>query len=193
MKAIKHLTLVVLLFLISSCATNEFDAAKSYRNGLTLKNSKLYIYSFMDLRDGELGKKMLEAMNRQLVDNFKVAGVTATVLNFKDSSVGQYFSLANKNVQVPVRDVIVQNSANEMATGADYRMVIFPSNMRLTGAVKAYDIKWDIFDARSGRIVWSTTSHGKHSTVWKTDEDPDERAQIIIESFLNEMRANKLI
>jgi len=193
MKIIKQITLIVFLLAISACATNDFDSARTYRNGVSLKNSKLYIYSFMDLRDAELGKKMLVAMNNQLVDGFKKAGVAATVLNFKDSATGQYFSLSNKNVQVPVKDVILQNAANEVAAGANYRMIIFPSNMRLTGAVKFYDIKWEIYDAKSGQVVWTTISHGKNSTMWSTEENPDERAQIILEGFLNEIRANKLI
>jgi len=56
-----------------------------------------------------------------------------------------------------------------------------------------YDIKWEIYDAKSGQIVWATTSHGKNTSWWKIDENPDERASVLLDGFLNEIRSDKLI
>lgn len=187
-----RIAFLTVLALLSGCATNEFAATKSEVAGLNIKGAHVYVYSFLDVRDPELGPTMTAEVNAQLTKALAAADVQAKVLPFKASEIGRYSTLTNGNVRIPVRETVFANLAQEREFGAQYRMVIFPSNMQLQGAWKHYDIKWDLFDAQSGKLVWSTTSHGKHMTTWKVDEDPQPRAKIIVDGIIAEFKNSHL-
>jgi hypothetical protein len=96
-------------------------------------------------------------------------------------------------MQVPVRETIVGNKTAEESMASEYRLVIFPSKLTLAGSWKIYDIRWDLMDIKNGKIVWTTTSQGRHMNAWKGDEDPASRAKTIVDGIVAEMRKSSLI
>ena len=177
---------------LAACASNNFAPATRVADGVTLKGARLQIYSFLDVREVELGPHMLDELDKQVVAALAKEGTTAQVLRFRQTETGRYFTASNTGMSIPVRQTIVGNLADEQAFGADYRMVVFPSNLRLSGAWHFYDIEWEIRDARTGKVVWSTVSHGKHMNAVKNDEDPAERAGNFVRGFIEGLRASKL-
>lgn len=193
MGSIRSILFAAFFFILTGCATNEFAPSKTYAEGLSLKDSRLYIYSFLDIRDVEFGPTMLAEFDKQFTQELQTAGTSAKVLRFKSSGPGRYFSFTNSGVQIPVRDVITQNANDEKAMGAQYRLIIFPSKMTLSGAWKFYDVRWEIVDIRTDKVVWATTSRGKHLNAWRNDEDPGPRAKTIVNGIVEEMRKSKLL
>lgn len=178
---------------VVGCASNQFKTVAPAAEGLSLRNTKVYAYSFLDLRDAELGPSMLTAIDRQLTQALAKSGVTLAVLRFKDSEVGHTFSATNGGMAVPVRQTIESSAKEEQALGADYRLIVFPSKMTLSGAWKFYDIRWELIDIKTGKRVWSSISQGKHLTMWKNDEDPESRAKTIVVGAVEEMKKGGLI
>ena len=178
---------------LAGCATNQFSGTRSVSPGVTLSGARLQIYSFLDLRDVEFGPNMLAEVDRQLATALGAASVSVQNLRFKSSDPGRYFSSTNAGMRVPVRETIDSNRASELSFAATHRLIIFPSKMTLSGAWKFYDVTWELYETNSGKLVWSTTSHGKHLNAWKNDEDPQVRAKTIVDGVMNEFRTSKLL
>jgi hypothetical protein len=193
MNSFKRAFLIVCTLALAACATNQFSKTQAPVAGITLKNPKIFIYSFLDIRDAEFGPNMLKEFDTQLVNTLKQADATAKVLRFKDSEPGKYFAITSGGVQVPIRETIERNLENERSMGAEYRLIIFPSKITLSGAWRIYDVKWDLFSVKTGTIVWSTTSQGKHMNAWKNDEEPTARAKTIVDGIIGEMIGSKLL
>ena len=52
--------------LLASCASNQIVSTASAVEGASVKNSKIYIYSLLDLRDAEFGPSMLAEVEKLL-------------------------------------------------------------------------------------------------------------------------------
>jgi hypothetical protein len=178
---------------MAGCATNSFTSVSPAPAGLSLRNTKVYAYSFLDLRDPEFGPSMLDELDRQLTAAFEASAVTLKVLRFRDSEIGRSYALTNGGMAVPIRQTIESNAYREKALGNDYRIVIFPRRIAPAGAWKNYEIRWDLIDVRTDRVVWSSISEGRHLTLWKADEEPHERAKVIVDSVIKEMKKGELI
>ena len=185
--------LAALTMLLLGCVANEFKTVTPAANGLSIRGAKVFAYSFLDLRDAELGPSMLNEIDKQLGQALAGAGVAMKTLRFKDSEVGRNFSTVSGGMSVPVRQTIDSNAKEEQAYDTQYRLVIFPSKITLSGAWKFYDIRWDLVEVKTGKLVWASTSQGKHLTMWKNDEDPDSRAKVIVDGAIAEMKHSGLI
>jgi len=190
---IRRIALFFLLPILAACATNQFSGTKAATSGVSLKNTQIYIYSFLDARETEFGPNLLSEFDEQLIGELEKLKVKGKILRFKDSDIGRYYSMTNAGMQIPVGQVIASNLSNERGFDARYRLVIFPSKMTLSGAWRFYDIQWDLTESQTGKKVWSTTSHGKHINMWKNDEDPRVRAKTIVDGIIVELRNSGLL
>ncbi len=194
MQPLKRRALVFALALaLGGCASNSFAPSARADAGASLRGKKVFIYSFLDLRDAEFGPTMLAEIDAQLTAALGKSGAAARVLRFKDSDVGRSFAATSGGMTVPIGQTILSNGTEERGFGTDYRLVIFPSKMTLSGAWKYYDIRWEVFDAASGRRVWLGTSQGRHLTMWKNDEDPAARAKTIVDGAVAELGKSGLL
>lgn len=189
----RRLVIVALAAILVGCATNEFKTISSTTNGPSIRGSKVYAYSFLDLRDSELGSTMLSQIDSQLAQSLASASVSLKVLRFKDSDIGRSYATTNGGMSIPVRQTIESNLSDEKAYGTEYRLVVFPSKITLSGAWKFYDIRWDLIDVKTGNRVWGSSSQGKHLTMWKNDEDPEGRAKVIVDGVIAEFKKSGLI
>lgn len=185
--------LLLIATLLSACASNSFKYANPAPAGVSLKNSKVYAYSFLDIRDSDLGADMVKEIGTQLVLAMKKEGVTLEFLPFKESVVGHAFSSSGGSMTIPLRQTIANNRQKETAFAPQYRLVIFPSQMRVSGAWKFYDIRWDLSRASDGELLWQNTSQGKHMTLWTNDESPESRAKEYVETIIEGFRSSGLI
>jgi hypothetical protein len=115
------------------------------------------------------------------------------VLRFKETELGRYFQTSNTGMQIPVRRTIEGSGALELAYGAQFRLIVFPSRMTLNGAWRHYDVSWEIFDTKTGKRVWSTVSNGKHTNAWRDDEDPQQRAKTVVDGLVAALKSSGLI
>jgi hypothetical protein len=188
-----RIAMLALLGCLSACATNNFSTTKSDVAGVSIKDTRVYVYSFLDIRANDFGPSLVNEVDTQLISSLAASGVTSKVLQFKQSAVGQGYSLTGGGMTIPIGPTIKANLEDERAFNAKYRLVIFPSAMRLQGAWKMYEVRWDLFDAQTHALVWSGTSNGKHMSMYSNNENPKERAKTIVDSAMAAFAQSKLL
>lgn len=182
----------LIIALLQGCASNKFVQTKVYQDGISLNGKSVYVYSFMDIRDSEFGTKMLQSLDNQLISGFENEGVKAKVLDFLDSEAAISFSMSNSG-ELPLDAFVLKNQKDENSFGANFRLIIIPSQMTLQGAWKYYDVRWSLIDAKTNKIVWRAMSEGSHLTGMYNDENPDGRAQTILKELFLQLKKDKLI
>lgn len=187
--------LMAALLLLAGCtiSRNEIVQSGTPEASVDLRSGAVYVYSFLDLREGLFGPTMLAVVNRQIVDKLSIAGVRATVLPFKQSAIGRYYPVTRASAEIPINQVIAANARDEAALSARYRLIIFPQSTETQGAWFVYDIRWDLIDIKANRTVWTAKTHGSRLIMWTADEEPEGRAATIADSLLNAMKSAKIL
>lgn len=185
---------------VAGCAT-----APRFRTQLTpvvLRINSVYIYSFLDVREKQLGAKFLQAVQHDLQDELTQRGVRSKQLWFNSSPQRAEFSLnesaprgfrAETTVRIPVLEVIGGNASDERAFGASYRLVMSPSDITNSGVGFDSQVTWILTDAKSGQVVWKATSSMSTINWMKADEDPTGRAQLFVHGLMQEMTKESLL
>lgn len=161
---------------------------------VSLRGSSIYIYTFLDVRENEFGLEVLDQVDEQLLARFAGETVRAKVLRFRNSPIGQNFSAGGSTYYgsstafVPVERVIAANRVDEEAVGARYRLVVFPANYEITGAWQYYEIRWDLYDTQSGRLIWSFVYNAQHMKRRSTSQNSAKRAKKFIDQPIETMR-----
>lgn len=196
-----HKRLLAVFFALSlcSCATTSFDS-KTPNPSETTPITAVYVYSFLDLREGSLGKNFLNEVRRQLDRALTHDGVRTKQLWFNDSPLRAQFSLeaagptaARTSMRVPVAEVVNATRDDERAFGASHRLIVFPASITSTNSGSTFTVRWDLIDSQTNRPTWTTTSRSHHMKWFLGDENPEERATTFVQSFLTELRKAHII
>lgn len=175
---------------LSACATANFSTPKG--SGPVITGSQVYVYSFLDLRNDDLGARMVAQLNEQLRSRLSEHGVETQLVTFRETPQGRYTSVTG-SVSVPVREIVEENGQNEEDFGADYRLLIMPTQMTIYDAAQNYQIIWDLVDANTGEVVWSSTMRGNRTVWYSANEDAEGRAATIVDGVISQMVAGNLI
>ena len=160
----------------------------------SLRDSFVYIYNFLDVREAEYGDKVLAQFDRQLIEALGKSHAGARVLRFRDSPVMRQSGQTYTGVtNVPVAETIIANLADERAMGARYRLIVFPSSYSLAGAWRFYEVRWMLMDIRTGRRVWSYLYKGKHMVMWRTNENSEARGRKLVNAAWSELQKAGLL
>lgn len=162
---------------------------------LRIKGQKTYVYSFLDVRDDELGREVVGQFHRQLIETLQREGVTPTLKLFGDSNASAFYipqpKIPNGRKvvdRVPVVETIMANRAAETAFGARYRLLVLPANFEMAGAWRFYTIRWILMDAEDNAILWRGDYKGKHLTMWRTNENAEGRGRKLMDGGIDLMR-----
>jgi hypothetical protein len=186
----------VVVLSASGCVTNNFRTPPPAFSGQAPMRA-VYVYSFLDLRENELGPKFLAEVQRQLAAALKGKGASSAQLSFNDSPLRAEYLLKEEPVsgsrtrqastRVPVGEVIATNLQAEGTFGAPYRLIVFPVSLTALSTGHRFDVRWDIYDTRTNARVWSATSETLHQNWISHDENPAERAKILVEGIILQM------
>ena len=167
-----------------------------------LQGAFVYVYSFLDVRDQQFGPRMLDQLDQQLTADLSAEGVSSKVLRFKDSTVGETFAQSGQQPGawgysgsdlIPVNQTIASNAADERATGARFRLIVFPANFSTQGAWQFYDVRWILIDAATGVRVWQNVYKTSHLTWWRNDEDSVNRAKGMLAKVMADLKGTGLL
>jgi hypothetical protein len=195
MKLLRSPALLAVLVL-SGCATApKFTTSVA---DTQTRVSSVYIYSFLDLREKELGPKNIAEIERQLADTLTSHGVRSKQLWFNRAPVreeialnqqkqGNWFLDLGTSVRVPVNEVIASNAEDEKAFGPQCRLVVFPTSTTETGTGVIVQLRWLLSEVSSGKVIWSATSNTNNMNMWKFDEYPEERAFMLVDGLVKEL------
>ena len=185
--------------LLAACAIKPSvqvsNASKSNR-----QLDKLYIYSFLDVRQSNLGDNYLTMFEMLLAEELSKRNVNSKQLWFNRSQTARHtamidtVTLANpyqrsSTTQVPVRRTIVENLADETSFGARYRMTLFPKSI----SNNAYAVHIDIEDVATGKLVWYATMNGRNLNWVMADEVPEQRARLTVQSIVEALDGSHLL
>jgi len=189
----------MLVAAIGGCATTSFNSRAPEYSGTSPVKS-IYVYSFLDLREGALGRRFLADVKRQLETAMAQEGVQTKQLWFNESPLRGQFSLeatgpspANTNTRVPINEVVKATQDDERAFGASHRLIVFPAFVMTSNYGSDFDIRWDLVDVHTGQVTWATTSTSHHMKWFLGDENPQERANTFVQGLMDELRRAKVI
>lgn len=183
---------------LCSCATTSFQSTTAEYTG-TKPVTAIYVYSFLDLRQGSLGPKFLDEVRRQLADALAQEEIRTKQLSFNDSPLRGQFSLeatgpnpANTSTRVPIDEVINATREDEKLFGASHRLVVFPAFVIASNTGSNFNVRWDLIDSQSNQVVWTTTSRSQHMKWFLGDENAQERASTFVQGLMSELRKAKI-
>jgi hypothetical protein len=159
----------------------------------------VYIYSFLDLREKELGPRNIAEIERQLADTLSTHGVRSKQLWFNRAPVrgeialnqekrGNWFLDLGTSVRVPVNEVIASNAEDEKAFAPQCRLVVFPLDTTQTGTGVIFQMRWVLADIATQKVLWSATSTTNNMNMWKNDEYPEKRAFMLVDGLVKELQ-----
>ena len=193
------LAILIASCILAACATKP-SVQVSNASQSDLRLEKLYIYSFLDVRQNALGNNYLTMFEMLLAEELAKRNVNSKQLWFNRSQTARHTAMVdtvtfaspyqrNSTTQVPVKRTIAENQAEESSFGARYRMTLFPKNI----ANNTYAIHIDIEDAITGKLVWYATMNG-HNFNWViADEVPEQRARLSVESIIEALDGSHLL
>jgi hypothetical protein len=178
---------------LAGCATRTHVDEKVLTSDTRLSGSRIYIYSFLDIRTQELGPKLVAAIHDQLEKRLVLFGASTKLIEFRRTEIGRSFAVTNQAAPVPVKDTLERNRSAELEFDAKYRLMVFPRNVSVTGTGNFFSIDWMIDDISSGKEVWYMSSRGGNMKFLMGDEFPEDRAKEILDGLFQELSRRGLL
>lgn len=172
-----------------------------------LRDSFVYIYSYMDVREDHFGPVMLANMDAQLTADLKARNIATKLVAWKSTAAYQQQKLAddaynagNPDPAPPFRDppvlpfekVLAEKAGDEKASGARYRLVVFPKNFSTSGPWRYYQVVWNLYDIETNKKVWTYIYNGEALVWWRENENADKRAKKMVDTFIGELSKSGL-
>jgi hypothetical protein len=178
-----RLTILMTVLAFQGCAPTSrapwFAVTKLPSEPVTM--SRLYIYSFLDLRTDYMGRRMVNDISRQLVTRLANHGIATELHSFANDPLAANFARVQGSEEIPVGQVIIGNAAREKRFAPDHRLIVFPVYTKVLPNRRAYFIRWTITNARTGQEVWSATSRSRNGE--------NAAAQVVVDSLISQMTA----
>jgi len=181
---------LLLGFMNVGCSLNTRLISKPMKYANPIKVEKIYVYSFLDFREQEIGKLLLDEFKTQLTAQLKLHDVTVEQLWYTDSPVRSELSMSTARTgvtKVPVKEVVFANAEKEKIFKPTHILIIFPSSVEVGGAGPHFNIRWTLKNTVTYKDDWTAETFS-HSMNWvNNSENYVERAQQLTEFIVNEM------
>ncbi len=182
MKSLFNCTIVAVLTLGielgCSLSTKVASNSKSYTG--VPKIEKLYIYSFLDFREEEIGVKLLREFKSEVARLFTDRNITTEQLWFNDSPIRNTTVITKVQsgaTRVPIKETIIANTDQEKLFAPSHILVIFPSSVTVGSGGPVFSVRWTLHEANTYKVVWSIESNSSSTNWWTSDENHKERAK----------------
>lgn len=197
--AVRALLQLAAVSVLAACATKpSIDVSNASASDFKLQ--QVYIYSFLDVRESNLGRNYLAQFERILDDELQKRQVRSKQLWFKKSGTALHTAMIDKatftslyvrqsTTEVPVKRTIAENMADEASFGANYRLILFPKNI----SNNTYEVHLDIEDTATGRLLWYATMKGGNFNWVIQDEVPEQRARLAVQSLIEALDKSHLL
>jgi hypothetical protein len=172
---------------VSSTLTPSASSGDAVRIG-----SRVYVYSFIDVRVAELGPAFMQAFERMLAQQLLESGVESQQLWYGQAPVRSLLEregASSGSTKLPVSEVVTANREKETKYGSRYRLVVIPSEISPAGTSVLVRTRWDLYDPKTNRSIW-TGRADTIQTFWgaNVNEGAEERAQKLVTAMVAEMK-----
>lgn len=177
---------------LSACASLNYSSTENPTH-VTLVGSQVYVYSFLDIRNSEFGTRMVRAANEQIVEGLGARGVQSEFITYHQTEAGMATTSEGGSMVIPIDQIVASRRAYEQQIGADFRLLVIPSQMLVNSAAHDFEVRWVLVDTSDNRTVWQSTLRGSR-TVWVggNDSDPENRARRFVEGLFVQMQQRGL-
>ncbi|MFZ6778710.1 hypothetical protein ACO0LD_17950 [Undibacterium sp. Ji83W] len=195
-------TIFFSFFLLSGCSTTYEFKTTRLEQQVNIRGKKLYVYSFLDVRENDLGMNLIAHFDSGLIKELAIHEVSAKVLPFRSSRIGSDYSFTQRGMKIPVNESIQDNVRDESRFQPNYRLVVFPAQVTTavtyaaSSHVQSSQITWQLFDATTNTLIWSGTlaeSSAMSGRGRSDDSTGKERAADIITKFINALKKDNLL
>jgi hypothetical protein len=148
----------------------------------SIKLSRVYVYSFLDVRAPDLGRGMMRQIRHELALGLENRGVANEQHWFREDPLADDFAGWRSTTTIPVRQVIERNAEAEHRFGAEYRLIAKPVDTQIAGTTSNYIFTWVLEDTRTNEVVWATTAIAEHrDVIGILDEELDGRGRKLVD------------
>jgi hypothetical protein len=156
--------------------------------------TSLYVYSFLDLRESDLGSEFMKQFERILGDELRRHGVKSRQVWYARLPSDQLRPLTDSGMQrLPVAKVVADHARQETEFGATHRLVIVPTEIKHQGHWVFIDMRADVIDRATGNIVWTTHANARHTAFSSVNDNAEERARQLAGGLVEAMRKAGLV
>ena len=163
----------------------------------SIRDTPIYVYSFLDVREAEFSRKVIDAVNAGLLERLKAINSTGTLLEYRKTPRGEFIAdksaLGRSSTAIPVREVVADNVEAEIMASTRLRMIIFPKSFEASGSWRFYTIRWMLFVAGNSQPFWDFSYRGEHVTFWSEKGNTEARAKKILDAAFKDLEAKGLI
>lgn len=173
------------------------EIARPVPTRMLLRQTTLYVYSFLNMAENELTPVVIDKIHEHLRNALASKDITNKLWNFQPTSVvGTVSSAANYGssfAPISISQTIRQNEAEEKKIGSKFRLVIVPNKFSVSLYSRYYDIDFLLINVDTDKIEWAYTYNGSHIVVFKESENSESRAGKIVSSVTDAMRNSGII
>ena len=136
----KRLFLIFTVIFLTACTSSKFVSSEKFSDDFTLSGAKISTYNMLDIRDDNFGNKLLDEMDKMLVDYFASQNVESEVYLFKKSKASLSFNDSSNGGLIPIKAFVSEHKSDEQSFGTTHQLLIIPSQMHLMEGSKRFDI-----------------------------------------------------
>lgn len=163
----------------------------------TLRDKRIYTYSFLDIREAQYTRKLIDTIHVGLAGRLRELGSGGPLLEYHNTPHGDFlperFTWESTTTAVPLLGVMNANARAEETLGTELRLIVIPLRYKVEGAWRSYDILWELYHVGSSEPFWHYTYTGRHMTLWSNKENAEARSKKILDAAFADMKANGLL
>jgi hypothetical protein len=191
----KHFSIFVLAITtaLTGCASFKVTPSPPNTSGDSIKDTRIQLYSFLDVREDVLGITFVAEVNKQLAGALQGELVTTQLATFKDSPAARYFTVSNKDLSVPMVDVIAANLNNEKTFSATHRMILFPKSTLVKDGGPDFVLQVDIYEVKTLKLIWRNTVNVHQYNSIYYDMNSEGRARTLVTEVMKSFKSAKIL
>lgn len=202
--AIKAITISSVMLVLHGCAVSESHRFTKIerQSAAHIKDSKLYVYSFLDAREIDLGANFIQAIKSTMNEKLLGHSIDVKYISFRGTKRGMNFPLSFGEMRIPVEQVIDENQLLEKRFAPKFRLIILPTEVLSSVSIYGQtpikqEISWRLVETETNKVIWQGESSS--TAIWGTvtsgfnDDKSMERAKLIVNQLIAEWKKSGVL
>ena len=196
---VRLLLLWIFVAFLAGCATDSKVISPAPAWSGERPVDRLSLYVFVDMRPEYMPPAFRTAVETGLNQALEDARIPHTQSWFLDSTAGQRLladpksrTLGNTTF-VSIGKTIEENRSAESSLVPTHRLIAFPKDTLKSGAGAILDVRWDIYDVRTGNLEWSVFTR---TPVISRDMDPvaaKSAGDSLVRAIITELKSRAVL
>lgn len=188
------------LVMLAACTTiASYQGTQTTRDVGSIQGQRVYVYSFLAVGRNAIGPGVVDRIDGVLTDRLSQSSITVGFGNSSQTNPTDGQRAASRSsgrLRLPIIEIVDNNRNNEQEFGAKYRLLIVPRFLSMSdrsGDGGQYTVSWVLIEIASEEIIWQTQLNGAYNPLIYDNERADERAAMLVDGAIEQMRASGLL